>query len=275
MEAFCPAYGLAEATLLVSTSAGTAPLVRSFDRDTLATGRYKVCNADEPDARPLVGNGVPAPGMEIRIVDPVSFQLCADGQIGEVWVSGPSVAQGYWNKPDLNASVFAAGIEGVGGQFLRTGDTGFLLDGQLFIAGRIKDLIILSGRNHAPEDIEQAVRESDPVFNDFAGAVFSMDADGDEVLVVVHEIARHALKAERDVEDLFRTVHRALFSENVRADAIVFLRPGSLPRTSSGKVQRHRCRDGFLHNTLNVAAEWLSPRVQRARPVPTRVQSIL
>jgi acyl-CoA synthetase (AMP-forming)/AMP-acid ligase II len=158
---------------------------------------------------------------------------------------------------------------------LRTGDTGFLHDGQLFVAGRIKDLIILSGRNHAPEDIEAAVHESDPAFKDFAGAAFSIDADGHEILVVVHEIGRHALKTDRHAEGLFRIVHRALFGENVRADAIVFLSPGTIPRTSSGKVQRHRCRDGFMGNTLQVAAEWLSPRAQRARSVLiTRAQSI-
>jgi len=265
IDAFCPSYGLAEATLLVSASVGSRPLVRSFDRDALDNGRIQPCSEEDPLARFLVGNGGPAPGATVSIIDSDSSLTSADGRFGEVVVSGPSVSPGYWNKPELNETAFTPASEDNGQYSLRTGDTGFFHEGQLFIAGRIKDLIILSGKNHFPEDIEMAVRACDEGFEGLPGAAFSVDAEEHEILVVTQEIKRHSANAEQDVDELFRRIHSALFKDNVRADAIVLLRLGTIPRTSSGKVQRHQCRNQFLQNKLQVFGEWLSPRAQRAR----------
>jgi acyl-CoA synthetase (AMP-forming)/AMP-acid ligase II len=265
MDAFCPSYGLAEATLLVTASVGSRPLVRSFDRDALESGRVEPGSEEAAASRFLVGNGGPASGITVSIIAGDSSVTSADGRVGEVVVSGPSVSQGYWNKPELNQTSFNPAVESKGQYSLRTGDTGFFHEGQLFIAGRIKDLIILSGKNHFPEDIEMAVRACDEAFEGLPGAAFSVDADGQEILVVTQEIKRHSANAEGHVDELFRRIHSALFKDNVRADAIVLLRIGTIPRTSSGKVQRHQCRNHFLQNKLQVSGEWLSLRAQRAR----------
>ena len=263
MSAFCPSYGLAEATLLVSAAVGASPMVRWFDRDALENGRVRPCPEGAPAARPLVGNGEAAPKINIRIVDPESGRFSEEDRIGEVWTSGPSIASGYWNKPELSKSNFQAQLDGSPDRFLRTGDTGFFHEGQLFIAGRIKDLIILSGKNHFPDDIEIVIRESDPAFEGMPGAAFAVDLDGQEALVVIQEITRHALGSESDAAALFGCIQSALFKNNIKADAIVLLKPGSIPRTSSGKVQRHQCRNDFLENRLQAAAQWLSPRARR------------
>jgi acyl-CoA synthetase (AMP-forming)/AMP-acid ligase II len=260
--AFCPSYGLAESTLLVSASVGTAPLVCGFDREALENGRVEACETGAANARHLVGNGPAAPGSTIQIVHPSTQQTCSDGQIGEVWTASASVAAGYWNKPEINATSFRA----VGdANFLRTGDLGFFHQNNLFIAGRIKDLIILGGKNHFPEDLEMAIRESHPAFEGMPGAAFSLQVEGREILAVVQELTVRALKSDLDPEDLFSRINTALFTDNVRTDAIVLVRTATIPRTTSGKVQRHQCRHDFLHSKLDVVAEWLSPRVARLK----------
>jgi acyl-CoA synthetase (AMP-forming)/AMP-acid ligase II len=263
MGAFCPAYGLAEATLLVSASVGGSPVFQPFDRSALESGFVETCSADALSARTLTGNGSAAPGITLRIVEPTAREVCQEGTVGEIWVGGESVSEGYWKRPELNEEIFRAYTAGGEGPFLRTGDTGFLAGGQIFIAGRIKDLIIIGGKNHFPEDLEILVRESHPLFAGMPGAAFPVELEGQEALVVVQEVARQALRPGSDFEDLVRNVHRALFTTNVRADAIVFLRTGTIPRTSSGKVQRHACRARFLRNELEVWAEWRSPRAWR------------
>jgi acyl-CoA synthetase (AMP-forming)/AMP-acid ligase II len=263
MSAFCPSYGLAEGTLLVSASVGCSPVCEPFDRVALESGTVKPTAAGAAPARILTGNGCAAPGVGLRIVDPAKLDVCADRTVGEIWVSGESVSEGYWNKPELNQEMFRAHTAAGVGPFLRTGDTGFIADGQLFIAGRIKDLIILGGKNHFPEDLEMLVRECHPAFAGMPGAAFPVDIGGHESLVIAQEVVRQAMRPGYDPDDLFRNVHRALFTTNVRADAIVLLRTGTLPRTSSGKVQRHVCRNKYICHELDVWAEWRSTRAQR------------
>jgi acyl-CoA synthetase (AMP-forming)/AMP-acid ligase II len=264
MSAFCPSYGLAEATLLVSASVGSSPVCDPFDRDALESGTVKRGGTDSAPARILTGNGCAAPGISLRIVDPTKLEICPEGTVGEIWVNAESVSEGYWNKPSLNREMFRAHTAVGEGPFLRTGDTGFISGGQLFIAGRIKDLIILGGKNHFPEDLEMLVRECHPAFAGMPCAAFPVDIAGQETLVIAQEVARQTMRPGFDPEDLFRNVHRALFTTNVRADAIVLLRTGTLPRTSSGKVQRHVCRIKYICNELDVWAEWRSPRAGRA-----------
>ena len=263
MSAFCPSYGLAEATLLVSASVGISPVCEAFDRSALESGIVKRSAADAATGRILTGNGCAAPGVRLRIVDPVTRETCPEGAAGEIWVNGDSISEGYWNKPELSEEMFRAHTASGEGPFLRTGDTGFLSGGQLFIAGRIKDLIILGGKNHFPEDLEVLVRECHPSFTGMPGAAFPVDIAGQESLVIAQEVVRQTMRPGFDTEELFRNVHRALFTNNVRAEVIVLLRTGTLPRTSSGKVQRHACRSRFLSHELEVWAEWRSPRARR------------
>jgi acyl-CoA synthetase (AMP-forming)/AMP-acid ligase II len=268
-RAFRPSYGLAEATLLVSASVGAAPVVRYFDRALLESGRVQVCAAGATNARALVGNGAAARGVMVKIVDPSTLELCPESGVGEVWTASASVASGYWNKPEVNASIFQARLAGAGEtSFLRTGDLGFFHDGHLFLSGRIKDLIILAGRNHSAEDLEMAVRESHAAFEAMPGAAFSIDLDGREALAVVQEIKRQAMKPDLDPEELYGQVQRVLSAHNVRAEAIVLLRTGTIPRTSSGKVQRRQCREDLLQNRLQIFAAWRSTRALREVNAP-------
>jgi acyl-CoA synthetase (AMP-forming)/AMP-acid ligase II len=260
---------------LVAASVGTEPLVRAFDRNLLESGRVQVCTENQENARLLVGHGKAGPSIGFRIVNPATLEACPDSQVGEIWVSGSGVAQGYCNKRELSRQTFQAYVARTGeGPFLRTGDLGFVLDGHLYIAGRIKDLIIVSGRKHFPEDLEHCVRESHPAFHGMPGAVFSVELDGQEEVVVLQKINRHLTAGVRE-EDLFRAVQRALSQDNIKADAIVLVKTGAIPRTTSGKVQRHQCRRDFLAQKFKGWAQWMSPRFMRAMQKSPQVNCVL
>jgi acyl-CoA synthetase (AMP-forming)/AMP-acid ligase II len=222
-----------------------------------------------------VGHGKAGPSIDLRIVNPVTLEACPGGQVGEIWVSGSSVAQGYWNKHELSQEIFQAYITGTEeGPFLRTGDLGFVLEGQLYIVGRIKDLIISAGRKHFPEDLEHCVRESHPAFHGMPGAIFSVELEGQEEVVVLQKI-NGDLTAGVQEEDLFRAVQRALSQDNIRADAIVIVDRETIPRTTSGKVQRHQCRQDFLAKKFDGWATWMSPRFMRAMQKLPQVEGVL
>jgi acyl-CoA synthetase (AMP-forming)/AMP-acid ligase II len=238
-QALYPCYGLAEATLFVSGGVkGAGPVTRAVDGP----------------APTVVGCGHCWDGQTMRLVDPHSLRPCREGEVGEVWVSGPSVAQGYWARPEETVQTFRAYLGESGeGPFLRTGDLGFLHDGSLFITGRLKDVIIIRGRNHYPEDIELTVQASHPALQSGAGAVFSVEAEGEERLVVVQELqagGRRHLDHNEVVGDIREAVAR---HHELEVFAALLLRSGSIPRTSSGKIQRHACRDGYLARSLDVA----------------------
>jgi 8-amino-7-oxononanoate synthase/acyl carrier protein len=281
-EAFYPCYGLAEATLLVSGGQKTAaPVVRGFDGKSLEADRVVPIAIGNGGARALVGCGQPMPDQQTVIADPNRSTCMPAGQVGEVWVSGPSVAQGYWQRTSESEQTFRAYLRDTGeGPFLRTGDLGFTHDGELFVTGRLKDLVIVHGRNHYPQDIEATVAKS------YSGwsAAFTVEEGPEQKLVVTVELERRQrVKASRVVEEIRRDVARA---HDLVVDAIVLVRAGSIPRTSSGKIQRHACREAFLVRSLDVIAEWhraasdspvaapSAPRRGRARRVPTsQVQS--
>lgn len=278
-EAFYPCYGLAESTLLVSGGQKhVSATVRHFDR--VALSKNKAEPATETDnIQTLVSNGRPLPGYELLVVDPQTHVPCAPGDIGEIWIKGPCVARGYWRQPDETERSFKASPDGwqARDHFLRSGDLGFLFEGEVFLTGRLKDLIILRGRNYYPQDIEQVVGQAHPAFLTGAGAAFSVDVSGEERLVVIHEISRHYVQQEKGA--LIDAVRRSL-SENLglQAYAVVLLKPASLPRTTSGKVQRYACKKAFqeqnfeplareiLHAAENAArpaedgSDWLTPR---------------
>jgi amino acid adenylation domain-containing protein len=264
-EAFFPCYGLAEATLLVSAGRRLeGPHVRSFATAELELHRARPTDAGA-DARPLVGCGLAMssqPGYPVvRIVGPESSEPCAPGEVGEIWVAGPGVAQGYWRQPEETARVFGArlaGLEGeVAGPFLRTGDLGFVADGELFVTGRLKDLIILRGRNHYPQDIELTVERSHAALRPGCGAAFAVEREGEERLVVAVEVQRE--HRHDDAAGIIAAIRRAIADEHeVTPDAVVLLKPATLPRTSSGKVQRHACRAAYLAGDLATVATWIA-----------------
>ncbi|MGH7191941.1 MAG: phosphopantetheine-binding protein, partial [Candidatus Saccharimonadales bacterium] len=186
--------------------------------------------------------------------DPQTLRPLPDCQVGEVWLSGPSVGGGYWNRPRESAETFAARLEDGEGPFLRTGDLGFLDGGELFITGRLKDLIILQGRNHYPHDIEQTAAESHPALKLDGGAAFSVDVSGQERVVVVQEVMRPRKVDLPAVAEILRA--RIAESHSVSVSAICLIPAGTLPKTSSGKTRRRACREFFLSGSLGAVYEW-------------------
>ena len=248
-HAFFPCYGLAEATLLVSGGSVTAPpVVASFDAEALQQRRVSLNGASSAGYQ-MVGSGRTLSDQQIVIVNPETKQLCPPDQIGEIWVAGPSVAQGYWNRPEHTAQTFRAFLADNGaGPFLRTGDLGFLHNGELFVTGRLKDLIIVRGRNHYPQDIERTVEECHPALRPGCSAAFGIDRDGEEQVVVVQEVN---LKVEVDLPALAQTIRQAVAMEHeLQLHAVVLIEPRTIPKTSSGKIQRHKCRQEFHNQTL-------------------------
>jgi acyl-CoA synthetase (AMP-forming)/AMP-acid ligase II len=250
-EAFYPCYGLAEGTLIVSGGEKTSPpVLRTFEEQELAQDGLSGLTAGPKKVRTLVGCGRSLPDQRIVIADPVTLAACEEGKVGEIWVSGPSVARGYWNQPEATKQAFCGFLSSSGeGPFLRTGDLGFLCGGELFVTGRLKDLIIIAGRNLYPQDIEQTVESSHPALQPGCGAAFSVCTEGEEQLVVVQELKRHS--RDIDLDAAIREIRRTVAEWHaVRVSDVVLLKPGRIPKTSSGKIERHTCRMAFLAGTL-------------------------
>ncbi len=252
--AFYPCYGLAEATLMVSGGDKAAgPVSLAVDAAALEQGRHEP--AGEGRSIRLTSCGVPRPGAQVVIVDPDTRELVDDEAIGEVWISGPSVALGYWGRETETASVFGARIAGSDdGPFLRSGDLGFLSDGELYITGRIREVLVIDGRALYPTDVEGAAEASSPALRHNCGAAFLMETGGR---------SRPALVAEvRDGTDDLDPVYAAI-REGVRErlgielGAICLISPRTIPRTSSGKTRRGDCRELFLRGQLDSVGEWL------------------
>jgi acyl-CoA synthetase (AMP-forming)/AMP-acid ligase II len=259
-SAFVAGYGLAEATLKVTNCRpGDEPVVVSVDR----VGSFVSCGR---------------PGRNgLRIVDPDSGECLMTGEIGEIWVSGPSIGLGYWNRPEETARVFSAWLRNGEGPFLRTGDLGFMKDGQLFVTGRLKDLIIIGGRNYYPQDIERTVERCHAALRPGRVAAFAVRDYEDERLVVAAEVGRsyrsrgahencpdgrpHSLCL--DAAAVMHAIRRAVTeAHEVELTAILLINNGKLPTTSSGKVQRYLCRDGYLQGTLDF---WSPPWVRAVK----------
>ena len=257
-SAFSPGYGLAECTLkATAVRTGDAPAVLRVRSEALEHDRVDIAVQDAENSRTLVGCGQSEIGTRIVIANPASQATCAAGEVGEIWLSGPVVAQGYWNRPDATAETFNAFLADTSeGPFLRTGDTGFLHRGELFVTGRLKDLIIIRGVNHYPQDIEFTVQQSDPALAADCGAAFSVEGDGEERLVVVQEVERTS-RRNLDALGLVDAIRQAISRRHeLQVYAIVLIRTGTLPKTSSGKTRRHACREKFLGGALEVVAEW-------------------
>jgi amino acid adenylation domain-containing protein len=254
-ESFIPCYGLAEATLFVSGgSSSTAHRACRINRSELEHNRVVPVDDSDLNALTIVGCGQAALEQKVLIVDPGTLTPGSGDRVGEIWVSGPSVAQGYWDRPGHTAETFQARLAGSGGgPFLRTGDLGFIRDGELYVTGRIKDLIIIRGRNHYPQDIELTVEQSHPSLRPGSNAAFSVSVNDEERLVIVQE-AGHA--KESILDEAIENIRLAVM-ENHEAQVydLVFIKAGTIPKTSSGKIQRHACRAMFLANTLQLVKE--------------------
>ncbi len=256
-KAFYPCYGLAEATLFVSGEDGPGKLnMLTVQRGALENGYVEIVPDGRPDGIVLVSCGRSILDEQIIIAYPEQLTRCPDGVVGEIWISGLNVAQGYWHRPEETQRTFHAYlVDTEEGPYLRTGDLGFINDGQLFVTGRLKDLIIIRGSNHYPQDIELTVEKSHPACQTGGGAAFTVVIDNHEELVVVQEVTRQA--RNNPLDDVFLAIRSAISEyHDLQVYAISLIRPMTISKTSSGKIQRHAARAAFLHGELEIVDQW-------------------
>ncbi len=267
MESFLPGYGLAEATLMVTGVGGRKePRFYSAKRSALEENKVVPAEAGDKDRMDIVSTGPATLDARVIIVNPETSELAPPEEVGEIWVSGGSVAAGYWNRPEESARAFEAYLKDTGeGPFLRTGDFGFMQDGELFVTGRLKDMIIVKGRNYYPQDVEASIEKSHAALQPGGGAAFALEGEGVERLVVVQEVKREVRKSlnEKEVVDAIRMA--VARDTGIRASAVVLIKPFSIPKTSSGKIMRHAVKEQFLNNQLDVVAEWKAPIKELAK----------
>ena len=251
---FYPCYGMAESTLIITGGQVHAePVYFAADADALEENRVVRADSASRRVRHLTGCGQPWMDTEIVIVNPDSMTRCPKGRVGEIWTRGGSVAQGYWNRPELSEETFRTHLADTGdGPYLRTGDLGFIHERELFITGRLKDLMIIRGQNYYPQDVERTVQQSYPGLRPACGAAFSVEVNNQEQVVVVQEVERGHLKVF-DPTKAVKTIQEAVVNEyGIQVSRVVFIRPATIPKTSSGKIQRHECRKKYLDGTLDV-----------------------
>ncbi|MBN3884983.1 MAG: amino acid adenylation domain-containing protein [Nostoc sp. JL34] len=251
-EAFYPCYGMAETTLMVSgVQKATSPIIKTVQKSALESNRVVASSVKDEDVYHFVSCGRVIPELEVAIANPETLSSCKPGEIGEIWVSGPSVGQGYWNRLQETAETFHAYLSDTSvGPFLRTGDLGFLQNSELFITGRAKDLIIIRGRNLYPQDIELTAERSHSSLHSGASAAFTAEVNNEERLVIVQELK---FRAKPNLEEVISAIRQAVTEEHeVQVYAVVLIKPGSIPKTSSGKIQRRATRTQFQNGELSV-----------------------
>ena len=268
--AFYPCYGLAEATLMVSGGVrGGGSTVRSFHDTALTEHRIEPVPDNACKAHQLVSCGAPIDGLRVAIVDPQTCKETDRARVGEIWVTGASVGQGYWRKPDETRESFQAHLRETGeGPFLRTGDLGFVFESHLYVIGRRDDLIIVRGLNHHPQDLEATARRSHPLLDAGFGAAFAVNDDGESRLVLVQEVTRNGDTSLTPVLEAIRGA--ALEEHGLALHTIMLVRCGTIPRTSSGKIQRRACSAAFLAGSLTPMAQYHSVAADSPmRPPPS------
>ncbi len=247
---------MAEYTLLISLKQeGVPPTVQALDPAALEQGM--VCEA-EPGASPVrqvIGCGLPVGDTNVVIANPETLARCAAQQVGEIWLAGASTTQGYWGNPEETAHTYGVLLQDTReGPFLRTGDLGFVKNGEVFVTGRLKDLLIVRGRNHYPQDIERTVEQSHVLCRTGGTVVFSVQEAGEEVVVVVQEVERQV--AVCDIDEIAAVMRSAVSEQHdLRIASIMFIKAGSLPKTSSGKIRRRACREEFLRGRLAIVGK--------------------
>jgi acyl-CoA synthetase (AMP-forming)/AMP-acid ligase II len=255
--ALCPGYGLAEATLKVTAVAyNSPPYFYRVQANALEKNQIIAATETDTNVQTLVGCGWTTIDTKIVIVDPETLKPSLPEIVGEIWVSGATIAQGYWGKPQETQETFQAYLADTGaGPFLRTGDLGFIKDGELFVTGRLKEVILIRGRNNYPQDIELTVQNSHPALRPSCGAAFTVEVKEEERLVVVQEVERTWLR-KIDTDEVKRAIRKAVVQEyDLQVYAIALIRTGSLPKTSSGKIQRRSCRAKFLEGSLEIVGQ--------------------
>jgi acyl-CoA synthetase (AMP-forming)/AMP-acid ligase II len=249
-EAFLPCYGLAEATLLVSGGPKSRiPVTKNLSKSGLEQNKVIESAERNEESKTLVSSGQIKDIQKLRIVDPETLKLCLPHQVGEIWVSGSGVAKGYWNKPVETAAAFEAQMaDNDEGPFLRTGDLGFQHDGELFITGRLKNLIIIDGKNHHAHDVERTVERVHPCIQPSGCAVFSIENSGREQVIIMAEI-QHKLIENK--EEIIKAIRKAVSEQHeIPVFDIRLALPGSIPRTTSGKIRHYLCKQNYLTGTL-------------------------
>jgi len=252
-----PCYGMAETTLIIAgPPAGRGPEYLCISGTLLEQNKIQKVEENDADARFLVGVGYHWLDTDVKIVNPDTLALCNIDEVGEIWVSGSIVTAGYWENEEVTTNAYKARITGDSSkEYFRTGDLGFFDQGELYITGRLKDMIILQGRNYYPQDIEYIAEASHPALRLNASAAFSIDIDDEEKLVIVAEVERSAIR-DLDVESVCDAIRQQIADEfEQQVFAIQLLRTASILKTSSGKIQRKACREGFLNKTLQVVGE--------------------
>lgn len=260
-EAFYPCYGMAEATLLIAGGSKTEPpVVKYIEEGALEQNCVVTANKEQKRVRPVIGCGRAWLDEKIVIVDPQSLRQRNDRQIGEIWVSSSGIGKGYWQEPEKTAHTFQAYLADTGeGPFMRTGDLGFLEDSELFVTGRLNDVMVFWGFNHYPQLIEETVEKCHQALRSNCVAAFAVEVDGEDRLAIVTEIER-SYRQCLDVEEVVEAIRWAIFQEHfLDVYAIDLLKTGSLPKTSSGKIQRSTCKAKFLDGSLEILGQWRSP----------------
>ncbi len=267
IESFLPCYGMAETTLIVSGGPQPEkPLITSFDGRQLDANNVVPCQRSAPEARDLVGCGQVLPGERVIIVQPETLAVQSSTSIGEIWVSSPSVGKGYWEKDEATRETFQAFTSDGDGPFLRTGDLGFIYKDQIFVAGRLKDMIIVRGVNRYPQDIEQTAELAHDALQGGLVAAFAVNTGDRERLIVCAEVPR---KEGTDWNAVIQAIRRDVTQQHeLPPDAVLLVRMGTLPRTSSGKVQRHACKIEYTEETLRVVAAWKAWELDLPRSEP-------
>jgi acyl-CoA synthetase (AMP-forming)/AMP-acid ligase II len=267
-EAFYPCYGMAESTLFIAGGQKmVAPVIQWIESAALEENQVVVAKSQSQTGRAIVGCGQAWLDEKIVIADSESRVQCPDRQVGEIWVSSPGVGKGYWQQPEETARTFQAYLKDLekdsekdsdAGPFLRTGDLGFLQNGELFITGRLKDIMVFWGFNHYPQHIEQTVEACHPALRSNCGAAFSVTIEGEERLVIAQEIER-SYRQCLVIDEVVEAIRWAIFQQHfIDVYAIALLKTGSISKTSSGKIQRRLCRDRFLNRELELMGEWRS-----------------
>jgi acyl-CoA synthetase (AMP-forming)/AMP-acid ligase II/acyl carrier protein len=265
IEAFAPhglrrsavthAMGMSESTAKIVTEPIDRYPARFVHVDATAYENHEVVQVDpsHPNARTVASNGVTVLDTEVAIVDPDTRQRLGQGRVGELWVKGTTVARGYYGNPEATASTFQAHTSEGDGPFLRTGDMAFLLDDELYLSGRLKDVIIIRGQNHHPQDIEWTVGTVHPALRPNCAAAFSVPTDLGEQLVLVTEVYRHKVD---DPEEVFAAIRQAIAEHGLAARSLVLMSPRTLPKTSSGKIQRAKAKRLFQAGEIDTLFRW-------------------
>lgn len=275
LSALSPGWGLAEAACIVTSrhhgrsTPGIEPRELILDAAALAQGRVVLCEGEGPGRLSAAGSGRPLGGTDLRIVDPRTCLPCASDRVGEIWISNGAVSAGYWNNPKRTDEVFGARIaapalDAALGPFLRTGDLGFVNEDELFVTGRIKDVLILRGQNHYPQDIELTVDRAHPLLKHDGAAAFAIRIADEERLGIAVEVDRR-FKSDEHADEVLAAVRSAVAERHaLQPAAIALVRTRTIPKTTSGKIQRAASRNSFLARKLTLRGEWFAPGVREA-----------